>query len=189
MKLFTPFLLLAIFSLFVQPTVTHAADQENIFTDTSELTKLCIVLIQNEQYEKLAQLFHFPVNYSDQDKNADITAIQEGMAIFAEEFGSLLYANPLKNDALYVNLQVGTGNVPYWKGHPDFTSVVFMASFQKENDAFIIFWLVNISGKLEVRSIGYGLPADDPTAVDRIKPIGKKLFDQLMSIDNRPKDV
>ncbi len=167
--------------LILFPYLVVAQPQLVQLEDAVKLTNKCIELLKNKNLEQVAHLFHFPPEYNEQEVIDDISGIQDGVRELTQEFGPLINAKLLNEPAQYINLKVGSGNISYWKKHPEFISVVYQVSFQKEKNGFVIFWVTNISKKIELRTIAYGLPANDPLAVERIKKIGKKMMKSFMN--------
>lgn len=166
--------------LVLLPYLVTCQTQQAQIEEAVKLTDNCIELLKHNELEQIAYLFHFPPEYNEQQIQDDIKDIQEWVVGLKKEFGTLVNAKRLNEPAQYIDLSIGGGNIPYWERHPEFINVVYKASFQKEKDGFIIFWVVDISKKLELKTIGYGLPANDPLARERIMEIGEKMMQSFI---------
>lgn len=173
-----------VFSIVIFFLIPHyvSSREGNYRKDVKQFADYCLGLLIDNQYGKLSELFHLPESYNEQEKQNEIIGLREGNKFLAQYFGKIINANLTYQPEKHIDIQIGTGDLIYWRKHPEIITVVYTISSQTEKHGFVIFWFVDLHGNLELRSLAYGVPADDLEAVGRISVVGVKMTRKIMKI-------
>jgi len=168
---------------FCTPRLT--AQQVDSLSFTS-LSPLYFELINQNQFQRAAALFHYPKQYSQKELEKDLNAVSMGLALFSEEFGKILSWVPENATETVYHVSIGGGDLKYWQRHPKSYVVSYSVEFEKERKGYVGIRFCNIvNDKWEIRDVIYALPKSHPTARARITEIMSKMM-QMMSDTSNP---
>jgi hypothetical protein len=162
----------------------QALAQAPSLTQLQKVSDECLYLIKNGKFKEAVELFHFPPSYTVEEVKKDQDAVKLGLQEMTNLFGIFGSVDLLKEPAVYINIPLGGGDIPYWRKYPKTYKLEYKTEFQNEGSGFIIFQLVDISKKIEIRSISYGLSATAPNVRERMTKIGKHMMDFMMSLSS-----
>lgn len=166
------FVLLLLSLLIFKPDL-HAAQINS--SQLKAMVTTCLKLIQTEDFEGVAMMYHYPEDYVENELSADIRAVANSLNVFSEEFGRFGPVAPLKARDLYVNIFATSGTHDYWDKQEKPQKVELSTEFQNYGPGYLVFQIVNIVGIPEIKAIAYGLPVSGES-VGRIKQVGEKMM-------------
>jgi hypothetical protein len=171
MKRITTVSFVIAYILIVQ-VVDVDASQEN---EILNLINKYFYSIEQSDFSGASDLFHYPPSYSQEELIKDKSAVSKFLESLSNSFGQL--SNPVTNKAeeKILSLQVGGGNIPYWKKHPKYVSSIYRATFSKFGEGFVTFTICNLSNKYEIREVKYGLSASSNNSVAMLQGAFKTL--------------
>jgi hypothetical protein len=149
-------LIFGFFTVFLTLNANAMAGNQK---DVSLLASKFFSYMNQNNYIEAAKLFHYPPNYTTQDLEKDIKGVSGLLEALKESFGQISRVGVSKTGEKILSLQVGGGDIPYWKQHPQYLTLIFSSYFSKYGDGYITFTICNISKKFEIREVKYGLAA------------------------------
>jgi len=154
--------------------ISHANSLENAVA--SNIASNFFSLMKSNNFQEASSLFHYPPHYSAQELSKDTNGVATILEIFQNEFGEI--SNPAINNekATIASLQVGGGDLPYWKNHPNFVSVIYRVNFAKFGNGFVTFTFSNIGNKFQIREVKYGLLSTRKDTQQLLKKVAEKLM-------------
>ncbi|MCL5773104.1 MAG: hypothetical protein M1536_01800 [Firmicutes bacterium] len=156
--------------------IWQAPSQESSEDAIKQIASEYFRLIQNDNFDDAAKLFHYPPEYTKQELANDLRAVSSVLKLFKQEFGQIQAAKISSNPDLYYSIGEEGGNVPYWQKHPTSYELTFEVNFEKEGPGYIVIDFCNINNKLEIRIVNYGLPASRPDSKNRIMDVEQKIM-------------
>jgi hypothetical protein len=165
------FFVLVVSLLFVLPANAATIN----FNQLQAMLVTCMKLIQTEDFEGAAMMYHYPPNYTEEELDTDIKAVTESLRIFSEEFGKFGPIKSLEEPKLYVNIHASGGTHVYWDKQRQAMKIELETEFENYGPGFLIFQVVDIVGTLEIKAIAYGLPVSGES-VARIKKVGDRMM-------------
>jgi hypothetical protein len=156
--------------------VSQSFSYEQIDDELKAFTDRCIEAIQNRNFEGAAKLFHYPSNYSPDELARDRDAVKLGLSELSNAFGTYGESKVVQGSVNSYIFAIGGGNLRYWEKYRESIEVRYVTTFSKEGEGFIIFKVVHISEKLELRSAAFGIPLNAPGARERMEKIGRHMM-------------
>ena len=151
------------------------------FSQLEAMLVTCMKLIQMEDFEGAAMMYHYPTNYTSEELDTDIKAVAESLRIFNEEFGKFGSIKSLEEPKLYVNIHASGGTHVYWDKQRQAMKIELETEFENYGPGFLIFQVVDIVGTLEIKAIAYGLPVSGES-VARIKKVGDRMMPLMQQV-------
>lgn len=172
------FLLIRLFVLVLlvfswPPLELHAAKINSNQLDAFIVTSL--KLLETEDFEGLAMMYHYPPTYTRDELAADLRAVENSLKMFNQEFGRFASVTPLESRDLYVNIYATSGSHAYWDHNENAYKVELETKFRNYGPGYLIFHIVDFVGTLEIKAIAYGLPVSGES-VARIKKVGEQML-------------
>lgn len=164
--------LVLLISLWLTP-VAHAARINSNQLEALVVTSLKLIL--TEDFEGVAMLYHYPPDYTKDQLDADLHAVENSLKIFNEEFGKFGSVAPLDTGDLYVNIYATSASHQYWDKQEKAYKVELETEFKNYGAGYLVIQLIDIIGTLEIKAIAYGLPVSGES-VGRIKKVGEKMM-------------
>jgi hypothetical protein len=142
--------------------------KEGVPEEYSQLISSYVTNFNNKDFLATAKLFHYPNNYSDRELERDTYCLSKFLEYFNQEFGDINEIIPVKNGDKYYSVELYGGDKRYWQKHSQYTQFEYLVDFSKEGRGYLIFWLCNISGKVEIRSVRHAISASKENAKTRM---------------------
>lgn len=121
------------------------------------------------------ELFHYPKDETEDERRADVEAVRQSFSVITKHFGMIGPVQRATGRLVYVEVAAGSADITYWQKHPESLKVTYETTFSKYGEGFVAVELCNISGRWEIRSVHYGLPATDPRSTGRIMRVFNEL--------------
>lgn len=150
------------------------------FSQLEAMLVTCMKLIQAEDFEGAAMMYHYPPNYTREELDQDIKAVTESLRIFNDEFGKFGPVKSLDEEKLYVNIHATGGTHAYWDRQRQAMKIELETDFENFGPGFLVLQVVDIIGTLEIKAIAYGLPVSGDS-VERIKQVGDRMVHLMQS--------
>jgi len=120
--------------------------------------------------------FHYPVYFTSEQLNSEIDGISKVLAIITDKLGTLNSHKLNDSQILYRFLALQSASQEYWNKYPYFNGLVYDVQFSKKGKGYLVFRFSIIKDKLEIHSVLYGLPEDNPEA----KMVFKEINDDIV---------
>ncbi len=117
------------------------------------------LFISQTNYTSAAELFHYPPEYSPEQRQRDLKGVALLLEAFTGSFGQISRTSISTKEAEIFYLQVGGGDLQYWQKNRETLSHVFQVDFSNYGNGFITFTICNLNQKYEIREVKYGLSA------------------------------
>ncbi len=156
--------------------------EDQIQTLASEFLKY----MSSSEYSDAAELFHCPLEYTSVKRSGQILGVSKLLKVLADEFGIPSDYRINETPTPYYNVTVCGGDMEYWEKYPSYMQIPLEVVFSKENDGYVVLLFSNISNKLEIRAVAYGLPAQRPDAKERIVEVMTKMLITLQPKPEKP---
>jgi hypothetical protein len=153
-RIYLRFILICLF-IATSATIAKSSDHSEI----NNVAKRFFYLISQEDYMGASKLFHYPPNYTQEEIKKDIEAVSKFLEAMGTSFGKLSGPVPYTGSNRIMSLQIGGGDIPYWKDHPDYLSKLYEVSFSKYGTGYVTLSLCNLTNNWEIREAKYGLDA------------------------------
>jgi hypothetical protein len=118
-----------------------------------------------------ARLFHYPADETVEERAADVNAVVHSLSIITKHFGTNGAVAPANDTVVYVEVAAGGADLEYWQAHPESLRATYRTEFSKFGRGFIAVEMCHISGRWEIRSVHYGLPAANPRSAARVMEV------------------
>lgn len=169
-----------------QPFVSQSLGQELTYDQVQIFTNNCLKVIQSGNFDDAAELFHYPPNYSPKELDEDKKEVQLWLMELSKLFGTFDKSEIVQRPVSLYKIEIGGGDIPYWGKYPQFIEVKYGTTFSIEGEGFIRFTVVQISKKLELRSVAFSISVDSPDAEKRIEKITSQMMDFVKKVlENR----
>ena len=178
--------ILALLFLLILLFTSQSLGQETTYDQVKSFTDSCIKAIQGGNFDEAARSFHYPPNFSPEELEKDRNAVKLGLMELCKIFGTFEGSRLLQRSVIFYQCAVGGGNLRYWEKYPESIQVKYEATFSKEGEGFIIFNVVRISEKFELRSVAFGIPIGSPDAKKRMEKIFVHMTDFMKRLENGP---
>lgn len=165
---------------------TRASGQESVEAQLHSLSVEFFEHMASSEYSDASELFHYPLEYTSEKKSEVILSVSKLLKIFTDEFGIPSNYKINETPTPYYNVTVCGGDVEYWQKYPSYMQIPLEVVFSKENDGYVVLLFSNISDKLEIRAVAYGLPAQRPGAKERVVEIMTKMLITLQPEPKKP---
>ncbi len=172
--------------LLMLPFASESLGQETTNDQVKSFTDSCMKAIQAGNFDEAARSFHYPANFSPEELEKDRNAVKLGLMELCKIFGTFEGSELVQRPVSFYLFAVGGGNLRYWEKYPESIQVKYEATFSKEGEGFVIFNVVRISGKFELRSAAFGIPIDSPNAKERMGKIAQHMMDFRESLSKQP---
>lgn len=118
-----------------------------------------------------SRLFHYPADETAEERRADMSAVVQSLSVIAKHFGTNGAVAPANDPVVYVEVAAGSADLTYWQAHPESLRATYRTQFSKFGKGFIAVEMCHISGRWEIRSVHYGLPAANPRSAGRVMEV------------------
>ncbi|MCC1495949.1 hypothetical protein [Alcanivorax sp. 1008] len=169
MKLYCVFSILFSFLLSAQAV---ADDTENL--EVRELIDHVLASLERGEYAELADLYHYPKEWSADQLKEDKCNMEKNLAYMGERFGKPLSARTFKEAKNYLHLGIMSASNDFWSNYTQTMTVELDIEYQKEGSDVLVLELVKIGSEIKLKAIVYGLKLDSPMAVMRFKEFGQE---------------
>ena len=158
----------------------------NVFAETNPSTDLLTQI--NNQFFKAEQvkdfntaveLYHYPPDYSIEERNMNKAAVKSILEYFNQSFGNILSYKVSEKIGLYIALSIDGGNVPYWTKYPKYVRNTYEVQFSNEGQGYVVIDICKINNYYEIRAVHYGLPVSRKDCQKRIQEIYSGMMDIL----------
>ncbi|MCI5138738.1 MAG: hypothetical protein D3922_10065 [Candidatus Electrothrix sp. AR1] len=136
-------------------TLARASDQIEISTLINDF----FYHISEKDFIGASKLFHYPPSYAEEKINKDVKDVSIFLEALAYSFGQISEPTIYKGNSKIVSLQIGGGDIPYWKNNPEYLRIVFSVNFSKYGNGYVTLTICNLANKYEIREAKYGLDA------------------------------
>jgi hypothetical protein len=166
-----------------------------VFADNNASNEINIITarlferINDSRFDDAAKLFHCPTNMSRSECGNERKALSHMLSVMQREFGKLDNIMPLQKRYTFYSVSAGSGDMSYWQLHPDVLQKNYEVKFNKEGEGYVVIQSCNISGRWEIRSVSFALPAERPDAMARIREILKITMNEMKPFMNEGKDI
>ena len=172
MRLITKVCLLSLLLVF---TLGIAAQESSGSEQISDVTAALIKSYNSGDYVAASELFHIPASYTEEQVSQETEAVVKVLELLRNEFGKIKSYRSPSGPFSFFKVMFGTGDLRYWKKHPNLTRAVYEVEFSKLGKGYVVIALVNLKNKIEVREIAYGLHKSRPAAEDTVTAIKNKV--------------
>ncbi len=131
--------------------------------------------LQSGSLESVADEFHYPSSYTEQQRVDDRKIIRRQLAVLTQQFGELETFTLTPTAQPFYRIAVGSVSNAYWDNLPNegiSAGVSFNTTNKKISRAVLAFTFYFTNQRFELRSIEFGLGADQPNAQERMAAIG-----------------
>jgi hypothetical protein len=149
---------------------------------------MCIKATQRGNFGEAAGMFHYPPFYSSEELIRDRAGVESSLSELSKLFGTFERVEPLQRSVSFYKLDIGSGDIGYWKKYPESVQVKYETRFSNEGEGFIILTVVRISEKLELRSVAFGIPAESPNAKERMGKIAEHMLNMMKNRATEPRE-
>lgn len=169
-------------SALVVAAILTCGKAEERTQDKSEDIALRIAhLIADHDTNAAAALLHYPSTYSTQERDHDSEEVAKSLSFLLEEFGDISELSRHLKSAVFFEIGVGGGDIPYWESLSplNITDYLYSANFAKLGPGFLrirIFRHPTLPGPA-VRSIDFALPAMRGDTKAKLISIMKRFFE------------
>ncbi len=160
--------------------------QETTNLDLQALSSKFFDHIAKSEFDSASKLFHYPPSYTPAERSHDIDAVAHMLKIFTNEFGTPASQRLSESAAMFYHVTAQSAHAEYWQKHPYSIQVDYEVDFSREGKGYIFVQFCNISGKWEIRSIAYGLPAERIDAKERVQQIINKVLREMQPFMQEP---
>jgi hypothetical protein len=134
---------------------------------------------QSHDFSRSVQCLHFPTHFTKEQLAGDLSSLTSALSIVHRRLGTVdtVANNDRPMEYRYVALQ--SASKEYWTKHPFFNRLVYDVTYSGGGQGVLVFKFSIIEEQLEINSVLFGLPADDPDAKALLHLIGdgiKKAF-------------
>jgi hypothetical protein len=180
---------IAITLAFIHSGLSAAQDRpgKTVEEAIKAITSDFFARISEGHYIEAANLFHFPPTFTPGERSKDVAAVAATLAILTKEFGIPNEPKPNDSTALWYSIGAGSAHLAYWQNYPYSVDLRLRVKFSREGPGYMVVKFSKIEGVIEIRNVDYGLPADGPGAIKRIKEIFEILNKEKGYLD-RPHD-
>jgi hypothetical protein len=178
--------ILVLLFLLILLLTSQSLGQETTYDQVKSFTDSCIKAIQSGNFDEAARSFHYPPNYSPEELEKDRNAVKLGLMELCKVFGTVEGSKLLQRPVIFYLFAVGGGDLRYWEKYPESIQVKYEVTFSNEGEGFVVFNVVQISKKCELRSAAFGIPIDSPNAKERMGKIAKHMMDFMKSLKDGP---
>lgn len=169
-------IVITLLTLLISSTFAQSNDSQ--ITQISDDLLNCL---KNNDFEAASNLFHYPSNYTPQELKKEHEVIIKTLKYFNTEFGNISNTRVDKTHKSFESVHIGSGDLPYWKKHPQAITLIYETVFSKEKEGYIAVCICKITDKYEIRSVGYGLSTNKENTKKRMADIING-FLQLMEV-------
>jgi hypothetical protein len=120
-------------------------------------------------------LFHYPPDETPSERREDFVAVRRSLGIIFSAFGRTSNVQAANEVVMYVEVAAGSADLSYWKAHPESLRATYKVRFGNFGDGYIAVELCQLYERWEIRSVHYGLPAQDPRSASRMLAIFNEL--------------
>lgn len=144
-------------------SISNPIEEEAI--DDAEVQRLvaeALGYLEAHEFEKLSALFHYPPDYTTEEKTEDLCDIQFSLSSMIEYLGTPTQTQGMEGLLSYQSSYFAAGNQNYWLRHNLFKNdpIPSHVQFFKKGGGIILISIVNITDKYELGLLGYGLDSD-----------------------------
>ena len=125
--------------------------------EISKLTTDFFLFISEKDFVNTSKLFHYPPNYSEEEKEKDMKGVSMFLEALDNCFGKIEEPAIHNGKNKIISLQIGGGDIAYWKKNPNYLSIVFSVNFSNYGNGYITLTICNLANKFEIREAKYGL--------------------------------
>ena len=144
----------------------------------TELGEKFFLFFDSGQFDKTTAFFHFPEDYTEQQRKEDARGIVRFLANLSATAGKLHDRRVKALDGEVITIGVGAGDVPYWATHTEFESGVqtnYVVEAQQGPLGISLNWL-SVKGSWELRNLVCNIPSDRPGAREFVLQLAKTLI-------------
>jgi len=178
--------ILVLLFLLILPFASESLGQEPTNDQVKSFTDSCIKAIQSGNFDEAARFFHYPPNYSPEELEKDRNGVKLGLMEIIKLFGTVEKAEIVQRPVSFYHFTIGGGDTHYWQRNPQFIEVTYETTFSREGEGFVVFHVVRISKRFELRSAAFGIPIESPNAKERMEKIFLHMMDFMKSLKNGP---
>jgi hypothetical protein len=171
--------------LFTLAFASQSFSQEPTYDQLIKFTDNCIEIIHRGNFNEAVELFHYPPNFSPKELSQDKKEVKLLLIEMTKLFGAFEKWEVAQGFFISYQFDIGGGDIPYWSKNPQFIEVRYRTRFSNEGEGFVTFKAVQISKKLELRSVAFGIPATSPNAEERFKKIVGYMMDVMKSLADK----
>ena len=148
------------------------------FDEMNRVGEKYFSLLNEEKYDEIADLFHFPLEDTAKETIRDRKKIVKFHRLMRKEFGPVKRHSLLTMGMYAFNVvAIYTGKGEYWLRNPANKQFVYNVDFEKEGKGGIILQFCYINKKLELRMVQYGIPRGKKGSEETIKRLLEELIE------------
>jgi hypothetical protein len=178
--------ILVLLFLLILLFTSQSSGQEPAYRQVEVFTDNCMKIIQSSNFDEAARSFHYPPNFSPAELEKDRNGVKLGLMELCKIFGTLEGSKLVQRPVIFYQCAVGGGTLRYWQKYPESIQVKYEATFSKEGEGFVIFNVVRIFKKFELRSVAFGIPIATPNAKERMEKIAEHMIYFMKSRSKQP---
>lgn len=145
--------------LFASPS--HAASSQDSNAEFDSLANEFFKLINNNEFKKITELFHYPAEYTEQKLEEDRRGLRVTLEFVQKEFGVPSSPQLYEKEVETYNFSLNSGQPSYWEKYSGYVSKRYKVVFDGSGEGFISFVFCRIQNKWEIRTIKYEKEASE----------------------------
>ena len=156
-------LVLGLALLGVHPATAETAPDRSLSSFVSTL----LSLLRRGEYERVAEYFHYPPEYSQLELATDRAAIARNLTNLCKAYGEIKSASPVSPTGFVIEVGTNGGDVPYWQAHPELMKgpyFIFRINEDEPNPLLLKLVLIRPKGAWQIQSFDVGIPTSHPNA-------------------------
>ncbi len=151
-------------------------------SESSILSGKFLESIKNHESRNAAKLIHFPPDFKEDQREIEIENFIKVISVFRNKLGAMTSYGLNKSPILHKHLFWQTASLSYWNQYPFFTGQIYDVKYSDNVKGIIAIRFSIINDKLEIHSILFGFPAEDP----HTEVILKEILSAVIKAESRP---
>lgn len=119
-----------------------------------------LVALANSDHEKLANLFHYPSNWTDRQIDYDKCHMGRNFKYMSGKFGKLIKAKESNVQPSRYYISIGSGDEEFWGSQKDIITISLESVFEKEPEVYIFIEIALVNGVVKLKQVGYSYSAN-----------------------------
>ena len=166
-------------SLIVLFLASFSATYTAFGQEIETLTASFFQFMKDERFDGASQLFHYPPGLTDLELSQRRKTVSTSLQLLQKEFGKVTHQQVTQPPGQVLSVTVTGCSIAYWEKHPQYSSSLFKAEFDKEGEGFLLVSFCKITDEWQIRTVKYGLSISRPGAKTRIIEIIKMILQKL----------
>lgn len=173
--------------LLLPPATAHAQPQITQFQIRS-FAEQCLPLIAAGRYADLVRLYHYPAEMSQAELAVEKQLLMASLAEIAQLFGSFQQSSIPERPLHLHQFEVQSATTDYWAERSRYYQLVYDTTFSEMGAGSLVLRMIVYDHRLQLRSIGYAIPADEPGSALKKANIDKHMTRFFLQLQTQSKD-